>query len=1230
MARVSAPSTHRTTRSQANKEPLVKLETPPKKTRPSKQPAPKKEPNRPQKPNPKQQQQKKKQPQRQKSKPAQDAEPESPGEETDSSRENSQPTLAPSHLSPASTQLVTEAARNTQTSPSSSHLPVSSDSQLLINKGQGQEPAPIVSRQETPGAVKTQCSASPSLPVNAHGESGTAQSLLAPAQETPAVVQALPEVPGVPSSASNDLENAPTVESSSAFSIAEPEAIAAPSIVTPFVPQRSAIHVLYSQQPASTAPATHDVAVQTVASVNSLAGPGFAAQTCSTAAAPATRDFAVQTSPVLAPITCSSAVQSSATATHDVAVQTSGPATRDTAVQCLATATHDVAVQTSGPATRDVATQTSLRLPGQELLPLTQEEIQLVRSHRLKKHVASATPSSLRRRFRSPAPNDSAMADQSDSARVQATEAASENIDLLGPLPKFRKRGRPIHTQETDEHEIRRTRRRLNHQRNDTPVSKKVSGRSDSAQGRAKSQSTHRRRSRSESSRSSASDSSANETSANTPSASMPTTHSGTVVKAMDKVRPLLSAIGAVKAVDYDSEDESRPVARHFVQHKPHQGPWRKNYVPGVHKAPRKVVESSLPESQVVAAPIVGAFPISPEPALNETTLEPNIFLPQTPSGNGWGFNTLSSSLSRVFQFNGGDRTPSRDAYTSTSAPTPQAPQTAPHQRPQAALPLVPATVTTTRAYHGNWKEPEDTFEPGQHRPILHGSKEHRQLRALKIRQKKEDDAKKELVKKAAFEAAQKATVTKKRKRMWEKRVKHLHPTATFKTFNWDGYFAFPDTSSSESSESDDSEGASAQGSPSMGQGDRAAKRAKVSDLYDSDGYRMHPVFHGRQSLRGRPTLNQESVDRDTVQQLINTGRLGKGKSPLSNKNTSPAAALKAKKTKIITVTRGYKTPGPGRYGMVYDSSSSEEDIEVTDNESNGGDSPQASSPAGTAANASESSAAHNLFVQASQQNPGVSPPTIIAQSAPLTQQSSNNFRASEDTSKLSASGANNLIEPSNESSSVSGEWTQTPPPRPSPAHAELPSGSPQSSPGQLESLKATDEEGTFASTSDPLSRARSQAEKYKPKTPSGLRASSRLSNTSTVYSEAAEDSRSLGLSSDNTVWGPESSAAGLAEPKARDSASQQTVTAAERAALDLDLDLEVELALAVMPEEELHDQFEWPDVRETNPADFGIDPIVWQAAVDSFPAQGDAEYQKFEEEFEDWKAQKSAEGVVV
>ncbi|KAI9796512.1 MAG: hypothetical protein M1835_003846 [Candelina submexicana] len=78
--------------------------------------------------------------------------------------------------------------------------------------------------------------------------------------------------------------------------------------------------------------------------------------------------------------------------------------------------------------------------------------------------------------------------------------------------------------------------------------------------------------------------------------------------------------------------------------------------------------------------------------------------------------------------------------------------------------------------------------------------------------------------------------------------------------------------------------------------------------------------------------------------------------------------------------------------------------------------------------------------------------------------------------------------EPTKPAAKAAVTWTQPPPARPTPAHALLPIANPSG-----------------PSSDEALARARSQAEKYKPKQPSGLRASSRLS-TSTVGSDTNED----------------------------------------------------------------------------------------------------------------------------
>ena len=155
--------------------------------------------------------------------------------------------------------------------------------------------------------------------------------------------------------------------------------------------------------------------------------------------------------------------------------------------------------------------------------------------------------------------------------------------------------------------------------------------------------------------------------------------------------------------------------------------------------------------------------------------------------------------------------------------------------------------------------------------------------------------------------------------------------------------------------------------------------------------------------------------------------------------------------------------------------------------------------------------------------------------------------------------------------------WTQPPPPRPMPAHATLPK---------------TPVKGTFDEAA--LARARSQAEKYKPKRSSGLRASSRLS-ASTVDSDAGHEAPAQIIPAPGILNG-------------------QTIDPAVWAA-----------AIAI-PVDELP-QFEFPDFSGM-PADLramGIEPEVWAAAVASFhptpeeDAQADREFaesfRKFQEE---------------
>lgn len=77
-------------------------------------------------------------------------------------------------------------------------------------------------------------------------------------------------------------------------------------------------------------------------------------------------------------------------------------------------------------------------------------------------------------------------------------------------------------------------------------------------------------------------------------------------------------------------------------------------------------------------------------------------------------------------------------------------------------------------------------------------------------------------------------------------------------------------------------------------------------------------------------------------------------------------------------------------------------------------------------------------------------------------------------------------------------QWSQPPPPTPTPAHASLPWG------------LASDRANIFQQGDDALARARLAAEKYKPKTPSGLRAASRMSTPNTGGSDHVEAAQEL------------------------------------------------------------------------------------------------------------------------
>ena len=188
------------------------------------------------------------------------------------------------------------------------------------------------------------------------------------------------------------------------------------------------------------------------------------------------------------------------------------------------------------------------------------------------------------------------------------------------------------------------------------------------------------------------------------------------------------------------------------------------------------------------------------------------------------------------------------------------------------------------------------------------------------------------------------------------------------------------------------------------------------------------------------------------------------------------------------------------------------------------------------------------------------------------------------------------------------------PPPRPNPSHATLPST------------------GLISSDTDALARARSQALRYTPRQPSGLRASSRLSS-STVASDIGneqplEDVPEFIADDQNEVASDIVSQQGTSEqidPEvvadvqnevASDIVSQQGTSE--------QMDPEVAAALASIPDGDLI-QFDFPKAQTY--ADAGIiDPEV-QAYLDSTWTLADEEQagRIFESSFAAWSAQQSS-----
>ncbi len=197
--------------------------------------------------------------------------------------------------------------------------------------------------------------------------------------------------------------------------------------------------------------------------------------------------------------------------------------------------------------------------------------------------------------------------------------------------------------------------------------------------------------------------------------------------------------------------------------------------------------------------------------------------------------------------------------------------------------------------------------------------------------------------------------------------------------------------------------------------------------------------------------------------------------------------------------------------------------------------------------------------------------PSTTGSTTPATNSTSSIGQPS--TSSTATSTTSTSTEPSKPVAKAPVTWTQPPPARPTPAHALLPIANPSG-----------------PSSDEALARVRSQAEKYKPKQPSGLRASSRLSN-STVGSDVND------INDSNNE---------------DDIDNEDEMTEAQHQ--------EVLDAVNAIPVNELL-RYNFP-VPQPYPVEKEVEDAVTAARAAMTPEQRVAETQSFKDDFASWKVQ--------
>lgn len=178
--------------------------------------------------------------------------------------------------------------------------------------------------------------------------------------------------------------------------------------------------------------------------------------------------------------------------------------------------------------------------------------------------------------------------------------------------------------------------------------------------------------------------------------------------------------------------------------------------------------------------------------------------------------------------------------------------------------------------------------------------------------------------------------------------------------------------------------------------------------------------------------------------------------------------------------------------------------------------------------------------------------------------------------------------------------WTQPPPPRPMPAHKPLPGSG---------SANGSDNEA--------LARARSQAERYKPKQPSGLRTSSRLSSSPVTSRDPSVSSTALVKRADMTVG------AATDADTVRDVVPSGPGIEIPEAVDGVQVDPQVREALMALPEDEFLGYYDFPALTPIADELMDYDLRTWNAVHRALRATDQTEaIEGFGEDFRVWQEQ--------